>query len=208
MRILIYYAHPGHRYSRVNSEMALVARKLAQNYEEISFCDLYEVYPRFDIEIDVEQKKLLEHDVIIFQHPLFWYSTPSLMKEWIDLVLEHGFAFGAGGKNLEGKIFMNAISASAPVEAYTPEGYQNYPLRTFLTPLEQTAKLCHMKYSSPYVLYSAIKAQENLEIKKHCSGYENLLKVIVEDRYDFDQALKTDFITAESLGGFIKGMNK
>lgn len=28
------------------------------------------------------------------QHPFYWYSTPALLKEWQDLVLEHGWAYG------------------------------------------------------------------------------------------------------------------
>ena len=91
-KLLIYYAHPGNRYSHVNKVMASRARGIAG----ISFVDLYADYPRHNIDIDVEQKRLLDHDVILFQFPLFWYSTPSLIKEWQDLVLEYGFAYGEG----------------------------------------------------------------------------------------------------------------
>lgn len=201
-RLLVYYAHPGHKYSRVNIELARIAKEM----DGISFCDLYEIYPRFDINISKEQDRLLEHDVILFQHPLFWYSTPSLIKEWIDLVLEHGFAFGSGGKNLEGKIMMNAISASGPHEAYQKDGYQHFPLRTFLTPLEQTARLCHMSYAAPYTLFSAVKATENNEIAKHAAGYEELLKAIRDDRYDFEKSYSADLITFSELNGYIKDL--
>ena len=109
-RLLVYYAHPGHKYSRANSAMAEVAKKK----KNVTFVDLYREYPRYDIDVDLEQQRLIDHDVIIFQHPLFWYSTPSLVKEWIDLVLEHGFAFGAGGDKLKGKVMMNATTAAGP----------------------------------------------------------------------------------------------
>lgn len=199
-RLLVYYAHPGQKYSRVNKELASVAQKQAN----LTFVDLYQEYPRFDINIEQEQQKLLDHDVILFQHPLFWYSTPSLIKEWIDLVLEHGFAFGAGGDKLNGKIMMNAITAAGPENAYCKEGYQNYPLRTFLTPLEQTARLCHMQYSAPYLLYSAIQAEEKKEIAQHVHGYKELLKAMCEDRFDFNRATETDIITAEAIHNFIR----
>lgn len=92
-RLLVYYAHPGHRHSQVNRHMARAAERVAG----ITFVDLYAEYPRFDIDVEREQQRLLDHDVILFQFPVFWYSTPSLLKEWQDLVLEHGFAYGAGG---------------------------------------------------------------------------------------------------------------
>lgn len=199
-RLLVYYAHPGHRHSRVNKEMAERARA----YTQITFCDLYEQYPRYNIDIDDEQKKLLEHDVIMFQHPLFWYSVPSLIKEWIDLVLEHGFAFGQGGNQLTDKIMMNVTSAAGPEQAYTSDGYQHYPLRTFLTPIEQTARLCHMKYSAPYVLYSSLDMEDPARITKHVDGYLNLLRAICEDRFDFTNAINENILVANTIHRFIE----
>ena len=198
-RLLVYYAHPGHQHSRVNKVLAEIGR----NHPDLTFCDLYATYPRHQIDIDKEQQKLLEHDVILFQHPLFWYSTPSLIKEWIDLVLEHGFAFGAGGDKLQGKIMLNATSAAGPQDAYTSKGYQHYPLRTFLTPLEQTARLCHMSYCAPYVLYSALDADEETKIPQHAKGYQDLLNAICRDNFDFSKAIATDVLTAESIQQFI-----
>ena len=87
-RLLVYYAHPGHRHSHVNRHMARAAAAV----RDIDLVDLYRDYPRFDIDVEIEQERLLGHDVILFQFPLFWYSTPSMIKEWQDLVLEHGFA--------------------------------------------------------------------------------------------------------------------
>ena len=141
-RLLVYYAHPGHKHSHVNLYMARAASRV----DGVSFVDLYRDYPRFDIDVNVEQERLLAHDVIVFQFPLFWYSTPSIVKEWEDLVLEHGFAYGSGGDKLSGKQFMLAVTGAGPEDAYTHQGYQHYPIRTFLTPLEQTARLCKMRF--------------------------------------------------------------
>ena len=85
-KLIVYYAHPGHKHSQANS--AMVAR--ANTVDGISFVDLYAEYPRFEIEIDREQQRLLDHDVVVLQFPFFWYSTPAILKEWQDLVLEHG----------------------------------------------------------------------------------------------------------------------
>ncbi|NQZ01256.1 MAG: NAD(P)H-dependent oxidoreductase [Bdellovibrionales bacterium] len=202
-KLIIYYAHPGEKFSRVNKKLAEIARSRS----DLTFVDLYQEYPRYDIDVDREQERLINHDVILFQHPLFWYSTPAIIKEWIDLVLEHGFAFGTGGDNLQGKIMMNATSAAGPVDAYTPKGYQHYPLRTFLTPLEQTARLCHMKYSAPYVLYSALKADEDTEILEHASGYEKMLQAIVDGSFDFESAINEDVITSKSIQSYIGANN-
>jgi glutathione-regulated potassium-efflux system ancillary protein KefG len=194
-RLIVYYAHPGHRYSHANKAMWRRARRV----EGITHVDLYEEYPRFDIDIDLEQERLLEHDVILFQFPMFWYSTPSLIKEWEDLVLEHGFAYGSGGTALAGKTLMLAVTAAGPREAYTHEGYQHHDIRTFLTPLEQTAALCGMTFPAPYVLYSSLKAAADGEIDPHAEGYARLLEAIRDDRYDFGATLGRHVVHHDTL---------
>lgn len=194
-RLLVYYAHPGQRHSRLNRVLAGVAREIA----EINFVDLYAEYPRHDIDIDREQSRLVDHDVLLFQFPMFWYSTPSLVKEWIDLVLEHGFAYGKGGDALYGKRLMLAVSAGAPEEAYAPDGYQKYPLRRFLLPLEQTAVLCHLAFTPPYTLYGSLRAGDESRIDPHAEGYRRLLEAVRDDRFDFDAAAEMDVITCDAL---------
>ena len=194
-RPLVYYAHPGHKYSHVNRYMARAAAAV----DGVTFVDLYRDYPRFDIDVNVEQQRLLDHDVILFQFPLFWYSTPSIIKEWEDLVLEHGFAYGHDGDQLAGKRMMLVVSGAGPKDAYTHAGYQHFPIRTFLTPLEQTARLCKMHFLAPYVLYAALRAPEAGLVEPHVDGYRQLLEAIRDDRYDFDVAEKMNIVTFDNL---------
>lgn len=194
-RVILYYAHPGHRHSHVNKVMFRQAVKI----DGITCVDLYAEYPRHDINIDREQDRLLAHDVIVFQHPFFWYSTPSLIKEWLDLVLEHGFAYGAGGDKLIGKTLMQAITTAGPVASYSETGYQNFPLRTFLTPMEQTARLCKMTYGAPFVLHEALKASDAGAVDPHVDGYVQLLTALRDDRYDFAAADVLGQVDATSL---------
>ena len=193
--VLVYYAHPGQRYSHANAAMW----REAQSVEGVTLVDLYADYPRFDINIEREQDRLLQHDVILFQCPMFWYSTPSLVKEWIDLTLEHGFAYGSGGDKLTGKVMMFALTAAGPADAYTPKGYQHHPLREFLTPLEQTAELCGMRFAAPYALYGAIRAIEDGRIPTHAAGYRRLLPALRDELYDFDRADEIGVVEAGHL---------
>ena len=57
---------------------------------------MYEKYPDFNIDVDYEKKLLEKNQIIIWQHPFYWYSAPPLLKQWIDLVLEFGWAYGPG----------------------------------------------------------------------------------------------------------------
>lgn len=190
-RLIHYYAHPGHRYSQVNKAMW----QAAQGVEGVTRVDLYAEYPRHNIHVDREQQRLLDHDVILFQFPVFWYSAPSLVKEWIDLTLEHGFAYGSGGDKLAGKWLILALSAAGPAEAYTPQGYQHFALRTFLTPFEQTARLSKMRFAAPYVLFDTMRS----DAAPHVAGFTRLLGAIRDDGYDLTQGEAEGVITHETL---------
>ncbi len=194
-KTLIYYAHPGQQFSRANSAMATAARLLPG----ITFVDLYADYPRHDIDVPKEQQRLIEHDVIVFQFPLYWYSTPSLLKEWQDLVLQHGFAYGHQGDKLAGKTLQLAITAGGTQEAYATDGYQHYPLRTFLAPLEQTARLCKMRFATPYVLYQALATDSDHDITEHVTGYLRLIDAITNNRYDFAASTHREVVTHHDL---------
>jgi hypothetical protein len=114
-RILVLLAHPSLDRSEVNGPMAGAAHDI----DRATLVDLYAEYPDFQIEIDREQTRLLAHDVIVFQHPLYWYSTPAILKEWQNLVPEHGFSYGSERTVLHGKISFNALTAGGLEAAYS-----------------------------------------------------------------------------------------
>jgi len=194
-RTIVYYAHPGHKHSRLNRELVAAARAV----EDVTFVDLYAEYPRHEIDIEIEQARVVEHDVIVLQFPLFWYSTPSLLKEWIDLVLEHGFAYGESGDACEGKAMMLATTAADPESAYRRDGYQRYTLREFLRPLEQTARLCGMRFLPPYVLFQALRAVESGLAEPHARGYCLLLEALRDNRFDRAAARALEILTFDTL---------
>src|SRR5210317_2302988 len=95
--ILILFAHPALQNSRVNRHLI----KYITDLDGVTFHDLYETYPDFHIDVKREQNLLLENDIIVFHHPLFWFSVPAILREWMDLVLQHMWAYGKTGKALK-----------------------------------------------------------------------------------------------------------
>lgn len=182
-KILVLFAHPAFQKSRVNTRLLDKIRDI----EGVTFHDLYEAYPEFDIDISREQELLEAHDVIIFHHPLFWYSTPALLKEWQDLVLEHGWAYGSEGNALKDKLFFNVISAGGGQSAYTPEGYNGRTLRQLLAPIEQTCRLCKMVFLPPFVVYGTHLIQVN-QVEAHQQSLYKLLDDLQNDRVDIANA--------------------
>jgi len=177
-KILLLFAHPSQHRSEVNAAMF----KSAQSLDFVTAVDLYAEYPRFNIDIDKEQQRLTNHDIVIFQFPLYWYSTPAILKEWQDLVLEYGFAYGTDGNALTGKNFLCAITAGGKKEAYCAQGYNHFNLRELLQPLEQTATLTGMKYLPPFALYSSRSATAENRVAQHLTQWQNLLHALHQDK--------------------------
>ncbi|MGF1747802.1 NAD(P)H-dependent oxidoreductase [Vibrio cionasavignyae] len=187
-KVLVLYAHPSPRRSEVNAPMY----KDACDIQGVTVVDLYSEYPTYHIDIDREQKRLVEHDVVVFQFPLYWYSTPSILKEWQDLVLEYGFAYGQGGTSLVGKPFFCAISAGGKEEAYQTDGYNHFTIRELLQPLEQMANLTGFIYLPPLVLFGSRTAKEEHRISKHREQWKALLTSLVNDEFDIQIAKPLD----------------
>ncbi|MBB6163687.1 putative NADPH-quinone reductase [Rhizobium wenxiniae] len=179
MRVLVLFAHPAQRKSSINTAMATAARAL----KGVTFVDLYAEYPRFSIDVDREQRRLMENDVIVFQFPVFWYSTPALLKQWQDLVLEYGFAYGPQGKKLGGKQTLACVTTGGSKSDYSDNGGNRRAVEHFMYPLEQTATLCGMDYLPPFVLYSANHLDDE-SAQHHIRSYPQLLTALRDDRLD------------------------
>lgn len=182
MKVLLLFAHPVLERSRVNRRLADAVRDL------VTFHDLYEEYPTFGIDVPREQDLLRAHDAVVFQHPFYWYSGPAILKEWQDLVLEHGWAYGAEGRALEGKVTFNAITTGGPSTAYRADGYNRFTMRELLAPWDQTAHLCRMRYLPPFVVHGSLKMSTDEHVKPYAEEYRRILEALRDERIDLAAA--------------------
>lgn len=169
-KILVLFAHPYPGISRINRVMLETAR----NLPHVTVNDLYELYPDFDIDVKREQELLSAHDVVVMQHPFYWYSCPAILKEWMDAVLEYGWAYGNGGIALQGKDLVQAISTGGPDFAYREDGYNRYEMGDLLRPFERSAVLCGMTYRPPFLI-QGVRQKTAAEVAAHASAYRNWL---------------------------------
>lgn len=188
-KVLILFAHPAFQKSRINKVLIHGLKDM----EGVHFHDLYQHYPEMDIDIVKEQELLKAHDVIIFHHPFYWYSTPPILKEWQDLVLEHGWAYGSEGTALENKIFLNVITAGGGRAAYQKDGYNRFSMRQLLAPLEQTAYLCKMIFIPPFVVHETHSLTKE-QAKNHKNIYLKLLDALKNDQIELEKVKTMDYM--------------
>lgn len=182
--VLVLFAHP--RTDRSVANTALVAA--AHALDGVELVDLYAEYPDFDIDIDREQQRLLEADILLLQHPVYWYSCPALLKEWLDLVFEHGFAYGSEGTALAGKPVLQVATCGTAREAYKKRGKYQNELRTLFSPFEQTAKFCDMIYLAPFGVFSAEDAADEKRLDGIVTDYRRVLTALRDGTLDLEKA--------------------
>lgn len=192
-KILILFAHPAFQKSRINKKMV----DAVKNLDGVTFHDLYENYPDFFIDIQREQALLLKHDIIVWHHPFYWYSAPALLKEWMDLVLEHGFAYGVKGHSLDGKKVLSVITTGGRREVYSKEGRNHYTINQFLVPYRQSVNLCRMVYLPPFVVHGS-HTIEKQEIDEYAQKYRSTIEMLRDDLIS-----KKNFSNAEYLNDLI-----
>jgi len=182
-RVLVLFAHPAPRRSRVQQRLAAAVRAL----DGVTFHDLYAAYPDFDVDVAHEQALLVAHDIVVLQHPFYWYSTPAILKQWQDVVLEHGWAYGREGNALRGKMLLSVISTGGLESAYCREGGNRYTVGELLSPLAQTAFLCGMDYLPPFVVHGT-HAMTDDEMDAAAADYAMIVAALRDGRLDLAAA--------------------
>ncbi len=190
--ILIIFTHPALQKSRVNSKLITHVSDI----EGVIVHDLYETYPDFHINIGREQKLLIEHDIIVLHHPLYWFSIPALLKEWMDLVLQHMWAYGKKGKALHGKKLMTVTSTGGRESLFRKDGYNRHTMLEFLAPVKQTAFVCGMEYLPPFVVHGT-HTVTNEDIIRHGEDYRKMITAMRDNRFNFEKALTMEKLNVD-----------
>ena len=150
--ILVIHAHPYPRHSRAVRAL-LEAIALLPVVEVRS---LYDLYPDFDIDVAAEQDALARCQLVVWLHPLHWYSVPGLLKQWFDKVLERGWAYGGEGRALAGKHCLWAPTVGNDEDTFENEGANLRPFARYVDPIEQTARYCAMEWEAPFVVFGTL----------------------------------------------------
>ena len=150
-KTLILVFHPALARSKANAALATAAAALP----DTDVVDMQALYPDGVVDADREVMRLLAADRIVLQFPIYWYSTPPLLKAWQDAVLTRMYyiAYETEGRRLEGTPILVAATAGNQPEAYPPTGRNLFPLETLLSPLQATACRCGLLWASPFLVY-------------------------------------------------------
>jgi putative NADPH-quinone reductase len=151
-KTLVILAHPNLAGSQIN---AAWRTRLEEASGPVTIRDLYQLYPDWNIDVAAEQALLESHERIFLQFPVYWYSSPPLLKKWLDDVLTYGWAYGPGGDRLAHKEIGLVVSTGSPEAAYQTDGRLGHTLDELLRPFEQTVRLVGAHYLPVFALQGA-----------------------------------------------------
>ena len=139
-------AHPYPKFSLVSVPLV---QGLRERFPDMKVRELYELYPDASIDVFEERRAVSESSLILFSHPVFWYSVPALLKQWFDDVLGYGFAYGRGGSALRGKGVLWLPVLGAGLDDEGPRSAED--IRIAEAPLRRMWETCGAKWLAPQV---------------------------------------------------------
>jgi modulator of drug activity B len=126
-----HLTYPNWTEGKLNNEFF----KIAKDFFVAKSFDVLETRVEDGYQVNEEEKKHLEADIVILQMPVNWFGAPWIYKKYVDEVFNSGlfsksFLMGDGrtredetkqygtGGNLQGKKFMICATWNAPAEAF------------------------------------------------------------------------------------------
>jgi len=178
--IVVVQAHPYPDHSRANRALGEAIIGL----DGVHVRPLYGLYPDFSIDVEAEQRALEPASVVVWQHPMYWYTAPALLKLWFEKVLTAGWAYGPGGTALQGKRCLWVVTTGGDDLDYTPEGVHQHSFDAFTAVVRQTAQFCGMVWLEPLVVHGA-PARADAELQEFGARYRAYLTALRDEETSF-----------------------
>lgn len=168
MKTLLIVAHPNMQNSQVNKTWVNAVKSYS---DKLTVHELYTAYPDGKINAAKEQALVETHGSIVFQFPVYWFSSPPLLKQWQDEVLTYGWAYGSQGKKLHRKQFGIAVSMGGSLDHYTGESN----IKNVLKPFELMAFFVGMIPRDPFTFYGANRDIHPKDIENSAEQYRDYI---------------------------------
>lgn len=172
MKTTVFVFHPElENGSRINASLAKAAIEAGFEVRNV-----YHMYPDFKIDVAAEQAVLEESDRIVLQFPIYWYQTPALLKQWFDVVLEYGWAYGSTGNALQGKEVILAVSFGAQREDYQLDGRFHTTVEEVLKPIATIQYHTGLLFLEPFVTMGALNLSDE-DLSQQVQKYLEVLSM-------------------------------
>ena len=117
---------------------------------------LYDLYPDFAIDVEAEQAALLRADIVVWQHPLYWYSVPPLMQALVRQGARARLGRTAKAARAARQVCQWVTTTGGDRARVLPGGIHGHPLSTRSSaPSRRPRASVGMRWEPPLVLHGA-----------------------------------------------------
>ncbi|WP_442598352.1 NAD(P)H-dependent oxidoreductase [Neobacillus sp. D3-1R] len=182
MNVLMVYAHPSptsYNAALKNAAVeALVERGVSAKVSDLYGMNFNPVAQLSDTvvpknleevpeDLRIEREKVSWADFIIFQFPMWWTSSPAILKGWFDRVFAAGFAYGPGlynHGNLKGKKAMLSFTTGGRhLGSYGPNGLKGKMDERLFNFQHEILYFSGMEVIEPFIVPSGVSEDERKE---------------------------------------------
>jgi putative NADPH-quinone reductase len=150
MSSVLLLAHPDFAASRANRALLNGLNDLPG----LEVAELHSLYPTGQIDFGVERERALRADRLVLQFPLYWYSTPPLLKHWQDAVLTPLFYREPDiAASTAGLPVLATTTTGGPSASYQPGSPAGMTIDELFAPLRATARKCGWLWQAPFALH-------------------------------------------------------
>ena len=149
MKTIVIVGHP--HYENSNTQPFL--HEAAKKYSNVTW---HVVTDKFNVA--AEQALLKQYDRIILQFPLYWYSMPAILKNWLDEVLTVKFATG-NQFSLSSKELGLVITLGSKSSNFQAGGPEKFTISELMRPIEALANKLKMTYLPILPIYQFLYLQ-------------------------------------------------
>ncbi|WP_181190464.1 NAD(P)H-dependent oxidoreductase [Bombilactobacillus bombi] len=166
MQTLVIVSHPDVDNSSTQQFLQQGAHLVQAKWHYLDKLETYNVVQ--------ERQLLLNSQRIIFQFPLYWYTSPASLAKWLAQVLSTKFL-----DNLEDKELGLAVSTGLPAKDFQAGGKIGYHLDQILTPYQALAQQAKMIFLPIFAIYqfSYLSEIERLQLLMDYQRYLSQTKL-------------------------------
>jgi len=138
----------------------------------------------FATDIEGEIRKIEWCDLMLWQHPLWWFGLPAILKGWVDRVFAMGRTYG-GGRLYENGVFkgkraMLSLTTGGPAEAYAKGGF-NGDIHAVLRPVHRgILQFTGFNVLAPHIIFAPVRLRDD-QRRDILEGYARRLRQIEKE---------------------------
>ncbi|TPR14752.1 NAD(P)H-dependent oxidoreductase [Apilactobacillus timberlakei] len=148
MKTLVIVSHPEYDNSMTESFL----QQCQNDIDEVDWLVLDHLTNNYEFDIDKEQNRLIKYDRILLQFPMYWYSSPALLKKYEDDIFTRSFTYANEDGKLKGKELGIITTLGEPLKNYTVGGSEGFSINEILKPYQALAFKSGMKFIKPFAV--------------------------------------------------------